>query len=429
MTDELHPYQEEGARFLAEHRRALLADEMGLGKTVQAIRACDLVGASRVTVVCPAGVRPVWREEFPRWSLLAPEVQIYSYTELATNGKRRAEALGFAPDVLVLDEVHYLKTPTAKRTRMVYGQLTLTADRVWALTGTPMPNNPVELWTHAKYLGGETMSYEEWAKRYCYLAPSDYTEWRVTGVRKYRLQELREKLDQWILRRTTGGVGLELPPLRWREWPVEGKPFAVSDDEKDLVQRLETVISAALASDDDRTAALALQQAAPHLPQYRRLVGLAKVPAVVEEISRELEEGQYEQIVIMAHHRDVLRALQEAFPGISVTYHGGTPPAAREEAVRAFQAGEKKVFLGQQVAAGTGLTLTAAHQLVVVEPDWAPDTMAQAAKRIHRIGQTRSSLIRMAKLPGSLDDAVIRVLARKARMIDQTLTTPTGEAA
>jgi SWI/SNF-related matrix-associated actin-dependent regulator 1 of chromatin subfamily A len=404
----------------------MLGDEMGLGKTVQAIRACDMVGALRVLVVCPASVRSVWAYEFPRWSLLQPETLIFSYSELVANPDRRAEALTFGADVIILDEAHYLKTPDSKRTKFVYSQLARnTKAPVWALTGTPAPNDPTEMWTHMRVLGGETMGYEEWAHHYCNLAPSDYKAFRVMGLKPQYRGELREKLRPWFLRRTLKGVGLELPPLRWGEIPIDApkaratvEAYLKANPEVDeMVGRLLEMIDH--AGEDGVGVDSMLATVSPYLATLRRITAMAKLPALLERLDEELASG-LEQVVLFAHHREVIDALEKHYPD-SVSIHGATPGKSRIESIKKFQSGESRVFIGQIVAAGTGLTLTSASHVVFVETSWSPADVAQAAKRIHRIGQDNPCLVRVASLIGSVDMIVDRVVNRKARMVADLL--------
>ena len=135
------PHQGEGSDFLAGKERGGLFDEPGVGKTAQAIYALDKIGAIRVVIVCPAAVRQVWRGEFkkfasiPRkvlqaknihdlgvWLRGKADVLILSY-ELASKWAEKMEGDLF--DCLIFDEAHYLKTPTAARTRNHTGRASL----------------------------------------------------------------------------------------------------------------------------------------------------------------------------------------------------------------------------------------------------------------------------------------------------------------
>jgi hypothetical protein len=170
-----------------------------------------------------------------------------------------------------------------------YEHLFKHADFVWALSGTPAPKDPTDLWTHCKYLGGETQGYQEWAEHFCHLGPSDYAAFRVYGIRKDRIPELRARLAPWYLRRRTDEV-LDLPELRWGTLPVESKKAIVAlkksllniKEEREGYTRLSRIVRT--ASDDEVLEAL---ERSPHTATIQRLTALAKLPALLEEIDRQ----------------------------------------------------------------------------------------------------------------------------------------------
>jgi len=105
-----------------------------------------------------------------------------------------------------------------------------------------------------------------------------------------------------------------------------------------------------------------------------------------------------------------------------VTITGATHPRARVDAVKRFQEDPFiRGFFGQIQAAGTGITLTAAHDLLFVETSWVPSDNAQAAMRIHRIGQKSLCDVRYAVLPGSIDAIIARAVMRKSESIAKVL--------
>lgn len=405
----LYPYQLEGAVFLAERPRAFLADEQGLGKTVQAVHAADLAGASRVHVVGPAAARPVWRREIPRWSYTGFEALVQSYDELVRSGSARAEAARFNADTLILDEAHYLKSPDAQRTEWAYSGANLRRPRVWALSGTPMPNHAGEWWTHLHALAGLEQEYWDFAAEFAYVRwVRAYRRQQVSGLRRAKVGELKELLRPILLRRTASI--LDLPPLRWGILPVEG---SADYPDPEVARKLEVL----LERDEE-----ALSRAFPHAAQLRRAVGLAKVPGTVQAVQERLEAGPG-KVVLFGWHRDVLEALYAQLSQFNpVMIHGSIGADLRATYVDAFQScDDVRVFIGQIQAAGTAITLTAANWVVFVESDWSPANIAQAAKRAHRIGQESRVLVQLVTLPDSLDESIQQVFMRKARDITLVL--------
>src|SRR5690606_8317857 len=181
-----------------------------------------------------------------------------------------------------------------------------------------------------------------------------------------------------------------------------------------------------LGEDAPVLAALAAEERADEasLSRLRKLLGVAKAPFVASVLKDELESGAYGKLVVLAHHRDVLDLLEDALSDLGVVrVDGSSTDRQREQAIDGFRADpSKRVFLGQQTAAGTGVNLQVANELVLLEPSWVPAENHQAIKRIHRIGSNRPCRARIFAISGTLDEAVMRTIANKTRMIDALLT-------
>lgn len=425
---ELHPFQLEGAQWLADQRYGLLADAMGLGKTVQAIRAADLIAAQRVAVVCPAIGRINWRREFEKWSLQGPELFIESYDTLAVNKKARDAYRAFRPEVTIADEAHYLKSPEAKRTRMLYGQhchntgLLSVPRRVWLLSGTPTPNGVTELWTHLRALwpelithNGEPLSSMGFLKRYADYRPSVNGP-IILGNKKAAVPEMRAILKQIMLRRK-GNDALKLPPIVWQPtYLVE--PDHVSAELAALeaspeVTELRRVLDAALEGD---TRELFTDEEPVAIATVRRLTAELKARPVARLLAEELRDGAYDKIVVFAIHRAALDAMAAVLESFGVGHvRGGQSSLARQAEIDRFQNDAScRVILVQLDAGYHTITLHAAAQVALLEQSWTPDINVQAAKRAHRIGQTRPVFVRNFGLAGSIDEAVTHVQSRKA---------------
>lgn len=418
-VEAIYPYQQAGVEWLAERRTAFLADEMGLGKTVQAIRGADIIGAKKILVICPAVARIQWAREFERWQTVErsvfswvspphgnPDVVIVSNAGI-NQGPVAEKLQECAWDLLILDEAQAFKSQQAKRTVAIYGKdgLCRKTARTWLLSGTPMPNHPGELWTHLRVLFGETLDYPDFLNRYCITAQGDYGL-RVLGSRN--LGELKDKLRPHLLRRRTSEVLRELPPIAFGEVVVRAENSA----------GIVAAMMAKLGTIDPEALATCNQE---HLSALRRMIGILKAPAVAELIMGELTADPLMKLVCFAHHLDVLDTLQESCSSLGVVrIDGATRPVMRQEAIDTFQnKPDVRLFLGQIQACSTAITLTAANRVLFAEASWTPGDNVQAAKRCHRIGQTRPVLARFVTLDGTIDDAVNRVLARKARMLTE----------
>lgn len=449
----LFPFQAVGAAYLAARRFALLADTMGLGKTAQAVRAVDLAQAVEVLVLCPGVARTGWVREFHRWSplghtttplyagkdLVPSGVAVCSY-DLAIGKAMRAKLLSRRWDALIIDESHYLKERTAARTRLVYGKrcdrvggLAGQATHIWCLSGTPMPNNPSELWPMLNAAGYGGKGYHSFLRATCTGYHTDYG-YQVTGVKN--APALRQAVSQIMLRRTWDDVEQELPSLTYRTHyvsPTEVDPMLFLDRGWD---RDPEAMRAALSRDAalvggllhikniaDRTRALTA--AASGVAQLRRYVGLSKVSPVAELVTQLLADDPAGKVVLFAYHRDVLLLLQLALAAHKPQlYWGGLAARKKERHVHHFiNKPHCRVFLAQIQAAGTALDglQKVANTVVIAEPSWSPAENAQAVMRVHRNGQARPVKAFFVSAAGTIDEQVVRVLRRKTEMLAEVI--------
>jgi SWI/SNF-related matrix-associated actin-dependent regulator 1 of chromatin subfamily A len=416
---ELRPYQLTGAQHLASRTAAYLADDMGLGKSAQAISACDTVRARNVLVLCPASVCENWRREFRKFSYTDIHPVVYSY-----NSAQRKELQFWADDwdVLICDEAHYLKNAKAKRTQMVFGKkcdgsdgIVNRAKRVILLSGTPMPNDPSELWPMLRACApeiitgksGKPYNFWQFATAYCKIANNGFGM-KIVGGRNH--EKLKERLNGFLLRRTKAEVLPELPPIDFAQLFVEAG----------IVEGMERSEEAKLVRE-----VLALEgveglaKIAPHVATLRRYTGIAKVQPVADWIETWYECGGG-PLVVFAYHKEVIDALRKyKFFGLGSFITGDTPQAQRQREIDKFQEGRTSLFVGQINAAGEGITLTAASDVLFVESSWVPKDNLQAAMRVHRIGQSNACMVRFATLPNSIDEAVQRAVMRKTRDISK----------
>jgi SNF2 family DNA or RNA helicase len=446
LSETLFPYQVIGAEWLSQRQHALLADDMGLGKSAQAVTASDIVNAKRILILCPAVARVNWLREFSKFSLNERKFSlieskvtkinetdsiICSYNlsqHLLDNFK---EILG-SFDLLILDECHFLKSVGTQRTHSVFGKegLVRRAKRVWALSGTPAPNNPGDLWTLLFTFGATPLRYDDYVERFCYFYNSSHGR-RITGTKLHKVPELRNVLSTVMLRRKKEDVMKDLPPIHFGHHIVERGPVDLmmeasftryvfpEDNSKKLLdiliketELLESVVQKVGFTDDGLKTLGAL---APSIATLRRYTGCQKVAAVAQMVKDEFKAKTYDKLVIFAIHRDVIEGLRDRLSDFgAVTLYGRTDPKRRQRNIDKFQKKAKcKVFIGNIMAAGTAITLTAAHHVIMVEQSWSPGDNAQAVLRCHRIGQTKPVLVRMIGLADSIDEHIMYHVKKK----------------
>jgi SWI/SNF-related matrix-associated actin-dependent regulator 1 of chromatin subfamily A len=449
------PFQEVGAEWLTKSRFRLLADDMGLGKSVQAITAIHALSARNVLVICPAVVRSNWINEFRMWgdgSLTSqviykkqrglPEVNVVvvSYDFAASHTELLKSRFW---DVLVLDECHFLKSLDAKRARAVFGKdgICRHANYIWALSGTPAPNYIHDMWILLFSFGATKLGYDDFVKEFCtyYHFDKGYTRRLVvTGHRPEKIEEMKAMIDPIMLRRKMEEVMSEMPAISFHDLVVEAGAVDIAGDDvlfhymrenrmQDLEVKLELekrLLDGMLAGNGADTAVIeALKLGAKSIATLRRYSGLQKVDPIIELVSQELEAKAYGKIIIFAVHRNVVELLRQ---GLSiygaVTVYGGTDPKKVQKRVDAFQNDQRtRVFIGNIQSAGTGITLTAANEVLLAETGYVPADIAQAVKRAHRIGQDKPVRVRTVSLAGSLDMRVNEIVRRKAAEMAEIL--------
>ena len=442
-------YQLTGADFLKIRLQALLADVPGVGKSGTAIRACDLVGAANILVVCPASTRVQWGREFERFSPMDRPLQICMPGDTPnTSGvvilfydaavKHLDLLMSVQWDVLIIDEAHYLKSryivskhTSGYRTRALYGSgkryagLITKATRTWRLTGTPALNHAGELWTHVRSAGLTDWPYQDWLYHFCEGFDSEHG-FRFTKHR--HTEELQKLLAPFMLRRTKAEVQPDLHEPMFEAITVPRSDAALPPEIQTLIPQLDqadTQLQEALSSGNPSDQLSTLESMASSLATLRRYTAMAKLPAIAEQIEEDLTTNGIQKLTIFAIHKICIKWLAEKLKRFNpVTLSGDTPGHLRQAHIDRFQNDPTcRVFLGNIAAAGTGVDglQNVCDEAIFVELDWVPSSNAQAIMRLCRIGQKNPVRARVYSLYGSVDERVQDVLTDKVRELAKIL--------
>jgi SNF2 family DNA or RNA helicase len=392
---------------------------MGLGKTLQTIA----VLRGRVLVVCPRSVVYNWANEIARYR---PSLSVTVHqgrdkplamadVTLTTYGLLRSDVdalAGIAWDAVVLDEAQAIKNPDSQTAR---ASLRLEAKSRIALTGTPVENRLEELFSIMRFLNPGVLGSRA-SFRATYSEPIDRGEANA-AVR------LRTRVRPFLLRRTKGEVLTDLPPLTETVESCELEPDerAVYDavraaTQKDIVERLRqggTVLAAL-------EALLRLRQAACHsdlVPGQSRATS-SKVERLVEMLEESRDDGH--RALVFSQWTSLLDRVEphltEAGLGF-VRLDGSTRD--REGVVSAFQAPSgPPVMLVSLKAGGTGLNLTAADHVFLLDPWWNPAVEEQAEARAHRIGQERPVVVHRLIAKDTVEERIFALQEKKRRLAD-----------
>jgi len=445
---QLRPYQREGLDRLAlwwRHRLGgILADDMGLGKTLQVLALLTHAregGEKRpFLVVAPTSVLATWRDEAARFApdlqvtvqekttrtrdvaLADADVVVTSYTLLRLD-EDTFTAVDWA--IVVLDEAQFVKNP---RTRLHQAVAGLRSDMVLAVTGTPLENTLTELWAILSLAcPGLFPSARRFRDQYVKPIEQGKVPENEEGApyRERRLARLRARLHPFLLRRTKELVAPELPDRQEQELHVELSPAHRAFYDTVLQRERQKVLG--LLDDLDRNRFIVFRS----LTLLRRL---ALAPALVDaepvegpgirsskldtlrELLGELVAEGHRALVFsqFTSYLDLVRADLEAH-GVAYEYLDGST-RRRADVGTAFRTGTAPVFLISLKAGGFGLTLTEADYVFLLDPWWNPAAEAQAIDRTHRIGQTRPVNVYRLIAAGTIEQKVLALQQRKARL-------------
>ncbi len=384
----LRPYQIAGASFARSHRGAIIADAVGTGKTRQAIASWtpdDGLMAIFGPLAAIADVDAPWRREFRDYYGWEP-YQLTTRTVGPIPPGTRAVFCGFEiahywapslnPQFVVVDEADILAAhPRSRRSAGIIA-CAARAERVLALTGTPMWSRPMTLYGLLHLVapwafGGR----REFGLRYAAGAPTAYG-FAYPGLSNH--EELLSRLDEIMLRRTEHDIGRQLPPV--------DREVVVLPVTAVLARTINEHIGEAFRNSNPK---LKVEGAVQALACVRRAVAYAKVDAVVERAVRHVGVG--EPVVIWAWHRHVIEVLVTALVlrGIRAgRLLGGLSTTQRAKHLAEFRFGNLDVLVCNLQVGGVALDLTCSHVALFAELDWQPRTLAQAAARTRRERQT-----------------------------------------
>ena len=446
ITEAMRPYQRVGVTYMLAHRKAFQADEMGLGKTLQALAATEACKGYPELTLAPASLLRNWKNEAGRW---VPHRKVQVITKSKTAIDPDAEIVIVSYDVaknhagikaarwvtVIADEAHALKSSKSARSKAL-APVVAGAKNRWLLSGTPLKNRPADLIEPLRMLGhlDALGGWKTYVTRYCAGRQGRYG-WEIDGASN--LGELRTHLaGLGFVRRVKSDVLSELPPKIRSVLPVELDAAAGRG-----IRDAETALRDVIAGKTRALSDVATDDAGGQrgdvlgaLARLRRAVGVAKVAAAGEWIDDALAQG--EKLLVFGHHMDVLDGVQERLRDAGISYvrlDGSTPSQQRQDLVDKFQNDEKvRVFLGSMTAAGQGITLTAASQVLICEQSWTPAEMDQAEDRAHRLGQRDTVVATHLVAIGTIDEPVLDLISTKrataAQAVDGATEAQAGES-
>ena len=436
----LRNYQEKGFKWLNTLDYlgfgGILGDEMGLGKTFQTIAFLLSKEDSKTLIIAPTSLVFNWYNEFKKF---APSLKVVmvnkspsereeiikdykKYDILITTYnlvKRDLESYKkIFFDYVILDEAQNIKNPSSQNSKSVKE---LKSKNKFALTGTPIENSLMELWSIFDFIMPNYL-YDEnkFTTRY----------YRRLEEEPVIIEELKRLVTPFILRRYKKDVIKELPDK------IEKKLIIPMEEEQKKVYKaysdhIKALIEKKVINDEFKSSKIEilsyitkLRQIAidPSLVMDKYLGGSGKMEALLELVTQGIEENH--KILIFSQFTSVLKNISKLFKlnYISFSYlDGSTPSKERGKLVEDFNKNSNSVFLISLKAGGTGLNLTSADIVIHFDPWWNPAVEDQASDRAHRIGQ--KNVVEVIKMisENSIEEKIVNLQEEKRKLIDSVL--------
>lgn len=444
----LRPYQAQGFSwlcFMQEYQMgAILADDMGLGKTLQALTLLlhqKEIGKSEQPslVVLPTSLVANWRKE--AWKF-APDLKVHTHTGvnrekkldhfsrydivLTTYGIVRQDIKQLADypfHYVILDESQTIKNPDSKTSKAVKE---LVANHRISLTGTPIENTVMDLWSQMSFLNPGLLGNEAFFKQF-YVSPIE----REKDAK--RSAKLRAIMSPFLLRRRKEQVEADLPPkvekLHYCDMVGEQQKYYEEIRSTYRNYLLELISSGALKKNklNILTGLQKLRQIAIHPqlvePDAYKLKDSGKYREV-KRILQSILQKEGSKVLIFSQFVKMLTLLREDLDNEKIRYNyldGGTRD--RQDQVDTFQDNpDIRVFLISLKAGGVGLNLTAADYVFILDPWWNPAVENQAIDRSHRIGQKRTVFYYKFITQNTIEEKILTLQRQKAALSDDIIS-------
>lgn len=447
---ELRPYQQEGFNWLAflytNGLGGVLADDMGLGKTLQTLaliahsRETDNAGTGEnlkpFLVVAPTSVVSNWEAEARRF---APSLKTTAVTDTLRRSGGDAASLAEGADVvitsyalfrldneayasqewagLILDEAQFVKNHLTKASQMARA---FPATFKLAITGTPMENNLMELW-----------SLFAVAAPGLFPSPTNFADYYRKPVEKdgdgERLKQLRRRIRPLIMRRTKDAVAKELPPKQEQVLELELAPRHRTIYQRHLQHERQKVMGLLGDMDKNRFAIFKSLTTLRMLSLDASLVDVkyastpsSKLDVLFEQLEDVVAEGH--RALIFSQFTSFLGKARERLDaaGIEYAYLDGKT-TKRGAVIDKFKNGQAPVFLISLKSGGFGLNLTEADYCFLLDPWWNPATENQAVDRTHRIGQTKNVMVYRLVAKDTIEEKVMALKEKKAKLFTSVM--------
>lgn len=439
----LFDHQKEGIEFLLSRNSCILADDMGLGKGIQSIISALESNSKKILIVCPASMKITWRREIECFTNEVSIIEgrkwkpnkftIINYDILKNFHSLKDDTIPEDEfvfesklvnenfDLVIIDEAHFLKNKDSIRGQIMsdvcvkYGN-----PRVILLSGTPVANKPQDYFNLLKLIKSPIAeNWMHYVKRYCNARLAWTTVKGNKNKRKKRwitngasnLEELNNKTKNIILRRLKTEV-LDMP-----EKIVIPIYNDLTDKQRDEYNNLWEDYLKKLKKEGKKGS---LDRDLVELILLRKFIAEETIANTIELAENALEQNQ--KVIIFTSFTDELNQLKEYFGKLAVCHNGKMTDKDKQKSVDQFQNDpEIKVFIGNIISAGVGITLTSGNIIIFNSFSWVPGENEQSIDRAFRIGQKNNVTAYFQLFNDTINTIMWKVLNHKKDIINTIL--------
>ena len=447
----LREYQKSGAEFLFNRNHfklgCILADEMGLGKTIQLLAYIDCIinqnKNSKFLVVCPSSVISVWVNECHKFT---PNITILNSSEVSRTNRKTLINKSENWDVsvtsyallrndidqlknrhfhaIILDEAHYIKNPETEICRAVKK---LNSDHRIALTGTPLENKLIDLWSIIDFLNpGFLGSLNEFKSSYTNsFIPPEIFKQRISPL---ILRRTKREVETELPERTEEIISMPLSAMQAKLYKTELESIRKSLNKNGIFEIFAGLTRLRQICCDARLLKTSMQQSDSE--DTADFSYSAKLACLIDRLL-ELRETNH-SVLIFSQFTSMLELIETElnrhnFNIFKIT--GKTPVKKRTGYVEEFQESTNpSVFLLSLKAASTGLTLTRADYVFIYDPWWNPAVENQAIDRTHRIGQDKPVIAYRLVVENTIEEKIILMQNEKRKLFSEVIENQTHTA-
>lgn len=448
----LYNHQKEDVQTLSKNESTILGNEMGTGKTRSSIVYSEIQDFDKILVVCPASLKLNWRKEilmvnpsanvcvmpeekpnhFTKYYIINYDILIKEFTfnkdkirknKINVELKDKSIFNNVKFDVMFIDEAHYIKNDS-KRTRATL-YFVDHVPHIIPISGTPIKSKVKDVYNLLLAIKHPLTKkgFFEFAQKYCGAYYNGFG-WTYDGASN--LEELHAHLKPYMIRKLKEDC-LDLPPKIITEVYVELSKEGQQEYRTAFEDYLDFVRNEKLQGADEVTKNIVVRniEYAEHLVKLNLLKQICsrdKLPLIYERIEDLLDEDENRKIIVFSQYTDTIVKIFSRFKDKAVKLTGSDGIEDRQKSVESFQNDSNvRLFVGQTIAGGVGITLTKADVVIMADLLWTPADHVQAEDRAHRIGQHASVNILYFIVKDSIEEDIFGLIQKKREIINKVI--------